>query len=373
MIKCNKYVTLFGLCFFIAVFLTGCHTHVFSEATCTEPAKCECGEKKGSPLGHTKVIDSEAKEPTCLEKGVTESSHCSVCGEILSKLEVIPAKGHDVITNPAKEATCTEDGYTEESYCKVCHEVFSAKEIIPSLGGHDIDETGRCTRCYIVDKNSEQYKRYRIQETADKLIKSCAETELRKKLKDPSSLVVLSEDFQKKDDYLRYTVTINYKAKNSFGGYVTSTDILLIRISSKCDGTYYTYDTDYGKKPKDWDLDSYADYTEAQLVTLDALLANPNDYNGKLIKLSTDLVLSRNNIDRKSYSCMKSTGNKEYDYDTDRTLEVFYRLCDNYESCFAVTANHQKIHYVAGYVKIYSDAIKPYIDALHIEGIESIK
>ena len=29
------------------------HEHVFSEATCTTPATCECGETNGDALGHT--------------------------------------------------------------------------------------------------------------------------------------------------------------------------------------------------------------------------------------------------------------------------------------------------------------------------------
>ena len=46
------------------------HTHVWSDATCTEPAKCECGETNGEALGHTWV------DATC-----TAPKTCSVCGE----------------------------------------------------------------------------------------------------------------------------------------------------------------------------------------------------------------------------------------------------------------------------------------------------
>ena len=50
------------------------HTHVWSDATCTEPQKCECGETQGEALGHT-----AGAEPTC-----TVAQTCTVCGEELA-------------------------------------------------------------------------------------------------------------------------------------------------------------------------------------------------------------------------------------------------------------------------------------------------
>ncbi|MBQ8495923.1 MAG: leucine-rich repeat protein [Clostridia bacterium] len=42
---------------------------------------------------HKEVID-EARTPTCTEDGLTEGKHCSECGFILLKQEIIPAPGH---------------------------------------------------------------------------------------------------------------------------------------------------------------------------------------------------------------------------------------------------------------------------------------
>ena len=46
---------------------------------------------------HTKVIDTPAVAATCTKDGCTEGSHCSECGEVLSKSEVIPASGHKLV------------------------------------------------------------------------------------------------------------------------------------------------------------------------------------------------------------------------------------------------------------------------------------
>ena len=44
--------------------------------------------------GHTTVTD-KGYEPTCTEPGLTDGSHCSVCGVVLVPQESIPATGHD--------------------------------------------------------------------------------------------------------------------------------------------------------------------------------------------------------------------------------------------------------------------------------------
>nr|MCR5067964.1 InlB B-repeat-containing protein [Erysipelotrichaceae bacterium] len=43
--------------------------------------------------GHTPVIDP-AVDPTCTETGLTEGSHCSVCGKVLVAQQEVPALGH---------------------------------------------------------------------------------------------------------------------------------------------------------------------------------------------------------------------------------------------------------------------------------------
>ena len=48
-----------------------------------------------------------------------------------------------------KEATCTETGLTAGSKCSVCGEVLTAQEVVPALG-HDFKD-GKCTRCGAAD------------------------------------------------------------------------------------------------------------------------------------------------------------------------------------------------------------------------------
>ena len=43
---------------------------------------------------HTVVID-ESVPATCTTDGLTEGSHCSVCGEVISPQQAVPALGHN--------------------------------------------------------------------------------------------------------------------------------------------------------------------------------------------------------------------------------------------------------------------------------------
>lgn len=90
------------------LFLSGCgHTHVWSDATCTEAKICtECGETEGEALGHSWI------EATCEEPEV-----CSVCGDTQGD-----ALEHTVdLWTTISEASCTETGL-ESGFCPVCNE-----------------------------------------------------------------------------------------------------------------------------------------------------------------------------------------------------------------------------------------------------------
>lgn len=95
----NKKIAILSLLFVCMLLLTGCCTHDWTDATCTEAKTCaKCGEIQGEPLGHTWV------EASC-----TEPKRCETC-----QLQEGEARAHawaDATTEAPK--TCTACGLTE--------------------------------------------------------------------------------------------------------------------------------------------------------------------------------------------------------------------------------------------------------------------
>ena len=126
------------------------------DAKCTEDGNIEywtcerCGQHFADAEGNTKITEEDivipatghtpvtdaAVAPTCTETGLTEGSHCSVCGEVIAAQETVPAAGHKYVTDEAVSPTCTETGLTQGSHCSVCGETFLPQAEIPALG-HD--------------------------------------------------------------------------------------------------------------------------------------------------------------------------------------------------------------------------------------------
>lgn len=71
------------------------------------------------------------KNPTCTENG-QKGKICKKCGKITEKTD-IDAAGHAPVTDPAVAPTETSDGLTEGSHCGVCGVVLQAQEVIPML------------------------------------------------------------------------------------------------------------------------------------------------------------------------------------------------------------------------------------------------
>ena len=65
----------------------------------------------------------------CTEDG-KKIYKCSKCGKVM-KTEKIDATGHIPVTDPAVAPTETSDGLTEGSHCSVCGAVLTAQEVIP--------------------------------------------------------------------------------------------------------------------------------------------------------------------------------------------------------------------------------------------------
>ncbi len=67
------------------------------EADCTNALICTvCGYEIAPANGHMPVVQTPAVEPTCTTGGNTADSVCSVCGEVLSRYQKLPALGHEI-------------------------------------------------------------------------------------------------------------------------------------------------------------------------------------------------------------------------------------------------------------------------------------
>ena len=88
------------------------------------------GNAKTRNLPHVPVID-EGYPAFCGEEGLTDGSHCGVCGEILVAQTVIPALEHDIQYFDAKIPTYSSVGWEAYEGCSRCS--YSTYVEIPAL------------------------------------------------------------------------------------------------------------------------------------------------------------------------------------------------------------------------------------------------
>lgn len=127
---------------------------VTKEATCMEKGEltktctlCDKVETEEIELAEHIAVYVQAVTPTCLEKGVTDGTVCSVCETKLSGFQEIPALGHIVVKDSAVKPTCLEDGLTEGKHCSRCSEVLTVQEVIPALGHKPSMIAGKAPTC----------------------------------------------------------------------------------------------------------------------------------------------------------------------------------------------------------------------------------
>ena len=125
-------------------------------ATCTESGLTEGSHcsvchtvlvaQEVIPAGHKadSVVFENIVAATCTAAGSKDSVvYCSVCKAEVSRTKVtLPATGHTVVVDSAVAATATTDGLTEGSHCSVCGETIVAQEVIPATGEQGGEENG---------------------------------------------------------------------------------------------------------------------------------------------------------------------------------------------------------------------------------------
>ena len=116
-------------------------------------------EQLAVEFAHANTELRNAKEATCTEEGYTGDTYCTDCGMLLTKGEIIPAKGHSFGGwTVGQEATCTEAGH-EIRICSACgaQESRIVEALGHSFGAWTVtreptcteagEESCACTRC----------------------------------------------------------------------------------------------------------------------------------------------------------------------------------------------------------------------------------
>ena len=158
----------------------GSHEHKFGEWTVTVPATCAelgtevrtcyCGEQESrviSLIPHTYGDWGVTLHATCTATG-TEERACLVCQT--KEQRILPLVAHNEVIDQGYAATCIDTGLTEGKHCSVCHTVLVAQRTIPiDSTAHDYGawtistvatctENGLryhiCTRCNAVDRQT---------------------------------------------------------------------------------------------------------------------------------------------------------------------------------------------------------------------------
>ena len=111
-----------------------------------------------------KATSGVALASTCTESGLSAGLYCSVCYEVMEaqtivsplghsdgngdekcdRCDAIVCKIHTAVVDPAVKESCTSSGLTEGSHCSVCGEILVAQTVIGALGHKDENSDNVC-------------------------------------------------------------------------------------------------------------------------------------------------------------------------------------------------------------------------------------
>ena len=88
---------------------------------------------------------------TCTEQGAVQS-RCADCDKLISQTFTAPLGHTMVITTPAKAPTCTTSGNTQAGYCTVCG-YKEVSTVIPATGHNFGNNSANCLVCGVANPN----------------------------------------------------------------------------------------------------------------------------------------------------------------------------------------------------------------------------
>ena len=124
-----------AILFFLAFYIGKCGNAVAAFAAVPITGKISLSSKKSTKAFHfvhvMRVV--ERREATCKKIGYIKYK-CYKCS--YTTKTIIKAKPHKVVIDKAVPATCTSDGFTEGSHCSRCGMIIKKPEIIKAKGQH---------------------------------------------------------------------------------------------------------------------------------------------------------------------------------------------------------------------------------------------
>lgn len=163
------------------VTVTECEQHTWEETGRKQPACTDegvitngcvrCGAEVSETIPALKHVwdnGTVTRKPTCIENG-EKTYHCTRENCTGTRTEEIAATGHTELKDAAVEATCENSGLTEGSHCSVCGKVLVAQKTRKALG-HKWGKWTKKSAATVFQAEVQQHTCSRCKKTATKTV-----------------------------------------------------------------------------------------------------------------------------------------------------------------------------------------------------------